>query len=404
MKNKIFYLSTFIFLFFTFNNHAQTTITRGAEENEIYISTIWYMDNLGMHKAIFHSTDNGENITLKYENIETPPAGEMKAGIILGDATPGVLYNYGYSELWVSFDFGKNWEYREDCSYANYATGFLNGEIYRRSNYNLYKSDDYGETFELIVEELTEPLTDVGYQAGELFGFTGSSGNGYKLYHSIDYGQTYTETLIDSAVAFWSPSGHYPKISRGTEAGEIYLVSWWVNSNYKIFHSVDTGYTWTEKFESEYIDVYYWQLVYTAGRESGSFYVMRSTFDPTFNHRLLYIDYSNDYGETFTTFFHEIDSTISSVNSIKKKAFNLTCYPNPVTDQINIEIDPTWQAKNYHLELFSQTGQKVKSFEISTDIGSSIVSISVADVPPGLYLLRINAKKQIFSQKIIISK
>ena len=82
----------------------------------------------------------------------------------------------------------------------------------------------------------------------------------------------------------------------------------------------------------------------------------------------------------------------------------ILCYPNPVTDQINIEIDPAWQAKNYRLELFSQTGQKVKSFEISSTIGSSIAPIRVNDVPPGLYLLRIEAGKQVFSQKIIISK
>ena len=82
----------------------------------------------------------------------------------------------------------------------------------------------------------------------------------------------------------------------------------------------------------------------------------------------------------------------------------ILCYPNPVTDQINIEIDPIWQAKNYRLELFSQTGQKVRSFEISSNIGSSIAPIEVGDVPPGLYLLRIEAGKHIFSQKIIISK
>jgi hypothetical protein len=82
----------------------------------------------------------------------------------------------------------------------------------------------------------------------------------------------------------------------------------------------------------------------------------------------------------------------------------IRCYPNPVTDQINLEIDPAWQAKNYQLELFSQTGQKVKSFKISSNIGSSIIPIKVDDVPAGLYLLRIEAGKQIFSQKIIISK
>ncbi len=74
MRYKIVYLSTFIFLFssFIFDTHAQ--ITRGAEENEIYISTDWYIDyNDDIHYAIFHSTDNGENITLKYENIEVTP-------------------------------------------------------------------------------------------------------------------------------------------------------------------------------------------------------------------------------------------------------------------------------------------------------------------------------------------
>ena len=82
----------------------------------------------------------------------------------------------------------------------------------------------------------------------------------------------------------------------------------------------------------------------------------------------------------------------------------IRCYPNPVTDQINIEIDPAWQAAHYLLELFGQTGQKVKSFEISSDFGSSALSLSVKDVPPGLYLLRVIAGKQIFSQKIIISR
>ncbi len=82
----------------------------------------------------------------------------------------------------------------------------------------------------------------------------------------------------------------------------------------------------------------------------------------------------------------------------------ILCYPNPVIDQLNLEIDPAWQAKNYRLELFSQTGQKLKSFEISSDIGSSMVPNSVEEVPPGLYLLRIEAGKQVFTQKIIISE
>ena len=80
------------------------------------------------------------------------------------------------------------------------------------------------------------------------------------------------------------------------------------------------------------------------------------------------------------------------------------CYPNPAKGQINLEINPGWQSVNCHLELYSQTGQKVKSFEISSDFGLSALPLSVEDVPPGLYLLRVIAGKQLFSQKIIISK
>ncbi len=113
----------------------------------------------------------------------------------------------------------------------------------------------------------------------------------------------------------------------------------------------------------------------------------------------LMFDYHADTIELYYTDFSGIEEPHTNSDNSP-----IRCYPNPVTDQINLEIDPAWQAKNYRLELFSQAGQKVKSFEISLNIGSSIAPIKVDDVPPGLYLLRINAKKQIFSQKIIISK
>ncbi|MBE9491502.1 MAG: hypothetical protein IMY70_01340, partial [Bacteroidetes bacterium] len=129
MKKQILFIILLPgFWFLCLNSYSQ--ITRGAVPAEIYISTDWYVDNFNdLHYAIFHSSDNGENITLKYENIEVPPPGEMQVGKVLGDATPGALYNYGWNELWVSFDYGESWEYKEDYSYAKYATGFYNGEI-----------------------------------------------------------------------------------------------------------------------------------------------------------------------------------------------------------------------------------------------------------------------------------
>ncbi|MBW6490248.1 MAG: hypothetical protein K0B15_03525 [Lentimicrobium sp.] len=68
MKNIVF----FLVLAFLFASTAKAQITRGAVSGELYISGDWYMDNHGkVHYAIFHSADNGENISLKYQNIET---------------------------------------------------------------------------------------------------------------------------------------------------------------------------------------------------------------------------------------------------------------------------------------------------------------------------------------------
>ena len=398
MKNKISYLSTFICLFLTliFNTytHAQLLkITRGSEENEIYISTDWYMDNYGnVHYAIIHSTDNGENITLKYENIENPPTGEMQVGKVLGDATPGALYNYGSNGLWTSFDYGKNWDYLENYTYVRYVSGFINGEIYRRNDYNLYRSENYGQYYELIVESLSEPLSDVGVLPGELYGFTGSSGIGYKLYHTSNYGQYFTEIPIDSAVAFGQIGGYFPQISRGTEPEELYLISWWPDYHHKIFHSVDTGYTWTQKYESNYIDIYFWRVAYTAGREPGSFYVTRNRINPAGDHVWLYIDYSSDYGETFTTYFHDIDSTISSINSINKKAFKLTCFPNPFTEKTTISFELPENCKNPVLNIYNIYGIIIRQYILS---GKKIQQWNGEDnngmhVPNGIYIYNIN--------------
>lgn len=86
----------------------------------------------------------------------------------------------------------------------------------------------------------------------------------------------------------------------------MYIVSWWpdpIGGIFKISHSIDTGNTFTHKYTSEPINIYYWGVGYTAGRAPGSFYIIRKTFDDTFTYVHLFIDYSSDYGETFTTFF-----------------------------------------------------------------------------------------------------
>lgn len=368
MKKQILYIVLFIgFWFLAFNSYSQ--ITRGAQPAELYISTDWYIDYLGdIHYAIFYSTDNGENITLKYENIEVPPPGEMQVGLVLGDATAGALYNYGNNELWVSFDYGENWDFVEDYAYSGfYTSGSNEGVMYKNGTDvagTLYFSNDYGNTFTAKNEDIKFFL-EVGTEIGELYGKSGSAGVGYNIKYSNDYGLNFLTIPIDSSVAFWQIGGYHPRISRGTEQGELYLVSWWLDYHYKIFHSTDTGYTWTEKFESDYINQYFWEVQYTAGRQPGSFYVMCSTVDPTFNHTLLYIDYSNDYGETFTTYFHDLDSTITSVYSITQPDFKMSNYPNPFSEKTTIVFELPDNCKNPVLNICDIHGKTIRHYNIT---------------------------------------
>jgi hypothetical protein len=364
MKNLILMLM----LAFLYGSTAQAQITRGAQPAEIYISTDWYIDYLGdIHYAIFHSTDNGEHITLKYENIEVPPPGEMQVGKVLGDATPGALYNYGWNELWVSFDYGENWEYNETYgSSGMFASGCINGEIYKccvNPQGTIWRSIDYGNEFVEITQDAKYVL-EVGVLEGNLFGRDGNAGIGYNLHFSTNYGEDFITIPIDSAVAFYSVSGYHPRISRGTEPGELYLVSWWPDYHYKIFHSTDTGYTWTEKFESDYIDIYFWRVKYTAGREPGSFYALRSRICPAGDHIWLFIDYSSDYGETFTTYFHDLDSTITSVNSIKQPNFKLSNYPNPFSNRTIMNFYLPNSCNNAVLNIYDIKGILIRQYDV----------------------------------------
>ncbi len=78
--------------------------------------------------------------------------------------------------------------------------------------------------------------------------------------------------------------------------------------------------------------------------------------------------------------------------------------PNPVSTQINIEIEPSWQSQDYLIALYNQNGQKLKSFGVSSNDGSLQYIFNVEDVPAGLYILKVDNGKQVFTQKIIVSR
>ena len=172
----------------------------------------------------------------------------------------------------------------------------------------------------------------------------------------------------------------------------MFIISWWPDYHYKIFHSSDTGYIWTEKFESGYINTYYWQVDYTAGRVPGSFYVIRGRLTPSQTHTWLYIDYSSDYGETFTTYFHDLDSLYTGIDILQSKNFKLKNYPNPFSEKTTLMFELPENCKTPVLNICNIHGKVIRQYNIT---GKKSQQWDGRDsngnlVPNGIYLYNIN--------------
>jgi hypothetical protein len=109
----------------------------------------------------------------------------------------------------------------------------------------------------------------------------------------------------------------------------------------------------------------------------------------------------NEFAVTLDFFYTDITGIEEQNANTENEAIH--CYPNPASNQINIEINPAWQTKNCLIELFNQSGQRVKSMEILPNSESS-ASINVEEVPPGLYLLKFTSGKLTSTRKMIISR
>ena len=390
------------------NHPAFTQITRGAEPGEIYIASDWYWTDVEYY-AIFFSQDNGQTIQLMYSSTRPPEPGTMSIAVPLGDATSGVLYNYGWNELWVSYDYGVSWNYIENYgSSGRFTSGCINGEIYKccvNTQGTIWRSIDYGNNF-IPVRDSAKYVLEVGSEPGEVYGLDGLAGVQYFLHYSHDCGSTFTDIPIDTSVAFYSIEGNYPEIHRGTGPGEVYLVSWWLYSKYRIYHSTDTGQNFVLKYESNDINLSSWGVQYTAGREPGTFYVIRSTADPTGSHVLLYIDFSTDDGETFTTYFHDLGDFVGINDDINKHsrpeiAQNV---PNPFKES-TIIVFRISEAAWVSVKIYSLLGALVAvPYDHYTESGEHRITFTPQDLPEGIYYcsLEVNNERRDVKKMILL--
>jgi flagellar hook assembly protein FlgD len=130
---------------------------------------------------------------------------------------------------------------------------------------------------------------------------------------------------------------------------------------------------------------------------------MRSRINPAGDHIWLYIDYSTDYGETFITYFHDLDSTITGIKKLNMQNYELRNYPNPFTDKTVITFQLPENTGGAKLKIYDLAGKTIKEYSINnknqitwngTDKNNRKVKSGIY-----LYIFEINGKN-IASNKI----
>jgi hypothetical protein len=320
------------------------SIARGAEPGELYIAGNWYgiynpiyggYDTL--QRAVFRFTENGKKLTIQYDaNYFTEDLYEMWPGVILTDATPGAIYNnqvysnggYPYSQLYVSFDYGKNWIFREEnIGQKFYHSANVDGIIYRGGTDGTFESKDYGNIFYHIEGGAG---METGLQYGEGFRLWCSNPYQGRIFHSYDFFFTFTEFPVDSQYVYVSPD-----VYRGALPGEVYITSRFPDWTFHVSFSADTGYTFRKVFISESYNPWDYAPTFMSDREPGVFYIVRTEIvedpNPWGEHKKICIYYFRDYGETLVDIYcHDITKNYGKTCEAVNDLVSEKCSPNCV--------------------------------------------------------------------------
>ena len=299
-------------------------IARGQESGELYFTPYdWYDYDFYPYAktAIFRIIENGKKLTVQCSEINTysyqnPYDSIMWPSGLFTDAKPGVLYNRqnyykdysGFISLWVSFDYGINWNLIEvvnDDLRTFYYSSVFEGLIYRSSSSQntdirgWYQSADYGKTFTKIQDVNSWSMGEPGWQECEFFIRVNN-----RIGHTTNCNLTYTEITIgeehNSALG-WG------EIYRGGNIGELYLCSWSINDDkkgydYKIYFSDNYWNDLRLVYICEDCHHNYEATCFMSDIEPGKFFIVRTKHIwsevPDGYHVQLTIYHYENYGET----------------------------------------------------------------------------------------------------------
>lgn len=389
---------------------ANSQITRGALDDEIYFISHIYDHPVSYvtYMGVFRSTDNGKSISLQFMYSSALPW-DFWLTYPVGDANPGTLYSKNINHSFAkSMDYGHSWEVIEtpgNQETGKISSGCIPGEIYKHSTpYEniLWRSTDYGVSFDSLCEYPLISYIEIGAEEGELYGSSTYRSQFY-LYYSSDYGQSFEVIPVDTSISFtrW--------LSRGSSPGELYLVGKKPDdpNRFQIHYSHNYGQDFELRYVSDSLTDYY-IYSFTAGRVPGTFYMCKLDVDPVAYplESEAYIYYSHDTAKTFELYFHELKLMVGEEElKANEVSLNIKINPNPAHQEFTINY--TLSSKStMSIELWDINGRKADDIlkNSQQEKGTHSISWNAAQYPPGIYFCKVKSGENMKVEKIVISR
>ncbi len=95
-----------------------------------------------------------------------------------------------------------------------------------------------------------------------------------------------------------------------------------------------------------------------------------------------------------------VESQVLTATNERQREFEVAVYPNPAQDVVNIAIS-TDKVKEIQLSLMTVDGKTVMARHISA-FGQQTISLNVASLPGGFYLLKMSTKEDVLVKKIVV--
>jgi len=96
-----------------------------------------------------------------------------------------------------------------------------------------------------------------------------------------------------------------------------------------------------------------------------------------------------------------IDPTVTGINEVNKAVLNYQVYPNPVSNQLNIEFN-LLEKTNILGEIFDISGRKVKTlFSNDYSLGTHRLNFDTSELNSGVYFVKITLEGESFTERVI---